>query len=79
MVRAEIPYEAIMDRADVAAREVWDTPAKSLQGVLIKLRESYFQLAQIDETDDTLETNFAVGIVGDVLGDLERLVAGVRS
>ena len=77
--RAEIAWEAIMDRAGVAEREVWNTTAKSHQGVLIKLREAHYQLAQFNESEGTLESEFAVGIVGGVLDDLECLIAEAQS
>ncbi len=79
LMRAEIPWEAIQDRVGVAEREIWNTPANSPQGVLVKLRETHHQLALTHETEDTLESEFAVDLVGDVLGDLERLIEGMRS
>ena len=79
LVRAEIPWEAIQDRIGVAEREIWNTSANSPQGVLVKLRETHHQLILTNETDETLESEFAVDLVEDVLGDLERLVKEVRS
>ena len=74
LMRAEIPWEAIQDRVSVAEREIWNTPAKSPQGVLVKLRETHHQLILTNETEETLESEFAVDLVGDVLCDFERLI-----
>ncbi len=79
LVRAEIPWEAIQDRIGVAEREIWNTPANSPRGILVKLRETHHQLTLTNETEETLESEFAVDLVGDVLNDLERLIEGVRS
>lgn len=79
LMRAEISWEAIQDRVSVAEQEIWNTPAKSPQGVLVKLRETHHQLALTHETEDTLESEFAVDLVGDVLNDLERVIEGARS
>ena len=75
LVRAEIPWEAIQDRIGVAEREIWNTSANSPQGVLVKLRETHHQLILTNETEETLESEFAVDLVGDVLGDFERVIS----
>ena len=77
--RAEIPWEAIQDRVNVAQQEIWNTPANSPQGVLVKLRETHHQLILTNQTEETLESEFAADLVGDVLGDLERLIGRMRS
>ena len=75
LVRAEIPWEAIQDRIGVAEREIWNTPANSPQGALVKLRETHHQLTLTNETEDTLESEFAVDLVRDVLSDFERVIS----
>ena len=75
LMRAEISWEAIQDRVSAAEQEIWNTPAKSPQGVLVKLRETHHQLTLTHETEETLESEFAVDLVGDVLGDFERVIS----
>ena len=75
LVRAEIPWEAIQDRVNVAAQEIWNTPANSPQGVLVKLRETHHQLILTNQTEENLESEFAVDLVGDVLSDFERVIS----
>ena len=79
LMRAEISWEAIQDRTGVIEREIWNTPAESPQGVLVKLRETHHQLTLTHETEETLESEFAVDLVGDVLSDFERLLSGMQS
>ncbi len=66
------------ERVDVIEHALWDTPARTLQGVLIRLREAHRDYVAVQCSDDS-ESDFYAVAFGKVLSDLERLAGGARS
>ena len=59
------------ERVDAIEHALWDTPARTLQGVLIRLREAHRDYVAVQCSDD--ERDFYAVAFGKVLSDLERL------
>ncbi len=66
------------ERVDAIEDTLWDTPAGTLQGVLIRLREAHRDYVAVQCFDDS-EGDFYAVAFGKVLRDLERLAVQVRS
>ena len=65
------------ERVDAIEDQLWDTPAETLQGVLIRLREAHRDYVAVQCSDD--ERDFYAVAFGKVLSDLERLARGLPS
>ena len=65
------------ERVDAIEDQLWDTPAETLQGVLIRLREAHRDYVAVQCSDD--ERDFYAVAFGKVLSDLEHLAGEVRS
>ncbi len=69
-------FEALLDsnheRVDAIEDRLWDTPAGTMQGVLIRLREAHCDYVRVQILDDP-EGDFYSRAFGKVLADLERL------
>ena len=65
------------ERVDAIEDQLWDTPAETLRGVLIRLREAHRDYVAVQCSDD--ERDFYAVAFGKVLSDLERLARGLPS
>jgi len=65
------------ERVDAIEDQLWDTPAETLRGVLIRLREAHRDYVAVQCSDD--ERDFYAVAFGKVLSDLERLARGMPS
>ncbi len=63
------------ERVNAIEDRLWDTPAETLRGVLIRLREAHRDYVAVQCSDD--ERDFYAVAFGKVLSDLERLPRGV--
>ncbi len=70
----DIEYE----RTNAIEDQIWETPAETLQGVLIRLREAHHDYVAVQCCDEP-EGDFYAGAFGEVLADLERLSEEGRS
>ena len=68
---------AAMERLFAAEKEVENTPAKGMRGVLIKLREAHYQISNQHSFPAPGEV-WELDVVGAVLHDFERLIGGMR-
>ncbi len=59
------------ERVDAIENRLWDTPAETLRGVLIRLREAHRDYVAVQCCDD--ERDFYAVAFGKVLSDFERL------
>ena len=66
------------ERVDAIEDQLWDTPAETLRGVLIRLREAHRDYVAVNCSTDT-ESDFYAVAFGKVLRDLERLARGMPS
>ncbi len=66
------------ERVDAIEDALWDTPAGTLQGVLIRLREAHRDYVAV-QCSDYSDGDFYAGAFGKVLADLERLAGEARS
>ena len=66
------------ERVDAIEVALWDTPAETLRGVLIRLREAHRDYVAVQCSDNPHEDFYAVAF-GKVLADLERLAGRARS
>ena len=66
------------EREDAIEKALWGTPAETLRGVLIRLREAHRDYIAINCSTDT-ESDFYAVAFGKVLADLERLAQEARS
>ncbi len=64
-------------RVDALENRLWDTPAETLRGVRIRLREAHRDYVAVQCSDD--ERDFYVVAFGKVLADLERLAREAQS
>ncbi len=72
MPEVEALLENSHERVDAIEDALWDTPAGTLQGVLIRLREAHRDYVAVQCSDDS-EGDFYAVAFGKVLSDLERL------
>ena len=78
MPEAEALLESNHEHVDAIEYEIWDTPAETLRGVLIRLREAHRDYVSTNCSDDS-EGDFYAVAFGKVLSDLERLAGEARS
>ncbi len=78
MPEAEALLESNHDHVDAIEDALWDTPAGTLQGVLIRLREAHRDYVAVQCSDDSGWDFYAVAF-GKVLADLERLAGEART
>ena len=77
MPEVEALMESSHEHVDAIEDQLWDTPAETLQGVLIRLREAHRDYVAVQCSDD--ERDFYADAFGKVLSDLERLSGEARS
>ncbi len=65
------------ERVDAIEDQLWDTPAETLRGVVIRLREAHRDYVAVQCFDDS-EGDFYAVAFGKVLRDLERLAGKAR-
>ena len=66
------------ERVDAIEDALWDTPAETLRGVVIRLREAHRDYVAVQCGDEPEEDFYAVAF-GKVLRDLERLAGEAQS
>ncbi len=66
------------ERVDAIEDQLWDTPAGTMRGVIIRLREAHRDYVAVQCGDEPEEDFYAVAF-GKVLRDLERLAGEARS
>ena len=66
------------ERVDAIEDQLWDTPAQTLWGVVIRLREAHDDYLRINDFSKDDEDFYAVAF-GKVLRDLERLAGEAQS
>ena len=64
------------ERQDAIEDQLWDTPAETLQGVVIRMREAHRDYVSVNCCDD--DGDFYAAAFGKVLSDLERLTGEVQ-
>ncbi len=76
MLEVEALLDSNCERVNAIEDQLWDTPAETVQGVKIRLREAHRDYVAVQCSDD--ERDFYAQAFGKVLHDLERLSGEAR-
>ena len=78
MPEVDALMESSHEHVDAIEDRLWNTPAETMRGVVIRLREAHRDYVAVQCSDDSGEDFYAQAF-GKVLADLERLAGGMQS